>query len=71
MTTAAVRSIESSNGQGPGLPHYFTLKESASITRSGQSTLRAAARSDTRGSGDDFSSPKLISALISSGAGSK
>ncbi len=42
--TAAVRSLESSNGQGQGLPRYFTLKESAAIARSGQSTLRAAAR---------------------------
>ena len=46
MTTAAARSSEltSINGQGPGLPRYFTLKEAAEVCRSGQSTLRAAAR---------------------------
>ena len=46
MTTAAARSSEltSNNGQSAGLPRYFTLREAAEITRSGQSTLRAAAR---------------------------
>ena len=47
MTTATARSSElltSSNGQSPGLPRYFTLKEAAELTRSGQSTIRALAR---------------------------